>query len=72
MRLLKCNIILSIHLKKLYLIGDSIRMGYAPYVLRIYSRLKFLYPSAKQIFATSTPVREELFLVLFYKTYGFI
>ena len=32
---------------------------YAYYLGRIYRRLKFLYPAAKQIFATSTPVTEE-------------
>ena len=34
---------------------------YAYYLKRIYKRLKFLYPSAKQIFATTTPVNEELY-----------
>lgn len=32
---------------------------YAYYISRIYARLKFLYPNAKQIFATSTPVIED-------------
>lgn len=32
---------------------------YAQYIVRIYNRLKFLYPAAKQIFATSTPVIES-------------
>lgn len=32
---------------------------YAYYLKRIYDRLKFLYPNAKQVFATCTPVNEE-------------
>lgn len=32
---------------------------YGCYVKRIYNRLKFLYPDAKQVFATSTPVDED-------------
>lgn len=32
---------------------------YGYYLRRIYGRLRFLYPGAKQIFATSTPVDEE-------------
>lgn len=32
---------------------------YASYVKRIYERLRFLYPAAEQIFATSTPVDEN-------------
>lgn len=31
---------------------------YAKYIERIYNRLRFLYPNAKQIFATTTPVDE--------------
>lgn len=34
---------------------------YAYYLKRIYKRVKFLYPNAKQIFATNTPVQEELY-----------
>ena len=34
---------------------------YAFYMERICKRIKFLFPEAKVIFATSTPVREEMF-----------
>ena len=33
--------------------------AYADLILRIYKRIRFIYPSAKIVFATSTAVREE-------------
>ena len=37
---------------------------YGEYIHRVYDTIKILFPKAKIIFATSTPVREQLFLGL--------
>ena len=48
---------------------DTVRIYYAENIRRIVKRIKFLFPSAKIIFATSTPCLEEDFFTDFeYRT----